>query len=242
MSLIKDMKKIVLLSLLWLVSLPVVFGSAKFDEMIRHKYDRISYPEKPAFDIYMKGVIGYLNLTMQGNLSNKELLTIIDFTQSSNNKRIWVIDMKRDSVIYHNLVSHGRNTGNEFAKNFSNVPNSNKSSLGFYVTGENYFGKHGLSLRLDGADPGYNCNARKRAIVMHGAGYVDKSYTKAYGRIGRSFGCPAIPMKGHKQLLKKLADKTCLFIYYPDQQYLQNTELLDQQVAFEYVNTNHLFF
>lgn len=185
---------------------------------------------KPAFDLYAKGVTGYLNLARQGRLSDKNLLTLIDFRESSNVKRIWVIDMNKDSIIYHNLVSHGRNTGNEFARAFSDTPNSNKSSLGFYVTGENYQGKHGLSLRLDGAEPGFNSNARTRAIVMHSATYVDPAYTRKYGRIGRSLGCPAIPVRGHQELLRVLEGRTCLFIYYPDPAYLAGTKLQDGSV------------
>lgn len=220
-----------------LISASVLFASGTdvLISFINTKYEQLTHGDKPDYDLYMKGVIGYFNLSHQGKLSDKNLLTLIDFRKSSNEKRIWVIDMKRDSVIYHNLVSHGKNTGNEFARSFSNVPNSNKSSLGFYITGENYYGKHGLSLRLDGVEPGINNNARKRAIVMHSAAYVNPSFTTAYGRLGRSFGCPAIPIEGHEDLLKNLADKTCLFIYYPDESYLKGTTLQDTGMAGQYL-------
>lgn len=208
----------------------------KLNTYILTKYEKVKGVSKPSYDLYNKGVVGYFNLLHQGKLGGKNLLTLIDFRLSSNKKRIWVIDMAKDSVIYHDLVSHGRNTGNEYAKKFSNVPNSNQSSLGFYVTGENYVGKHGLSLRLDGMERDFNSNARRRAVVMHGADYVDEAFTKAYGRIGRSFGCPAIRMEGHDQLLKRLADKTCLFIYYPDSNYLTNTKLQNPSVAAQYLD------
>jgi hypothetical protein len=224
--------------LLLLISFVVhtVSASDALRSSLEKKYDNLEHPSKPSFEVYQKAVVGYLNLSAEGKLSDKNLLTIIDFSKSSNEKRIWVIDMKADKVVYHNLVSHGRNTGNEFARHFSNLPNSNKSSLGFYVTGENYYGKHGLSLRLDGVEKGYNDNARKRAIVMHGADYVDTSYTKAYGRIGRSLGCPAVPLDGHESLLRMIAEKTCLFIYYPDQNYLENSRLSDENSAYTFLS------
>jgi len=190
--------------------------------------------DKPELDLFTKGIIGFINLKESGR-TKSNLLTLVDFRLSSNKKRLWVIDLDKNEIIYHSLVAHGRNSGNEYAKVFSNKPNSNKSSLGFYITGENYTGKHGLSLRLDGAEPGYNDHARNRAIVMHGASYVDKSFSKAYGRIGRSFGCPAIPLKGHKEIMRKLANKSVLFIYYPDKDYLKHSVLLDELTAVNYL-------
>ncbi len=199
---------------------------------IKQSYERINYPEKPGYELYRKAVIGYLNLRSKGALK-KELLVIADFSVSSNQKRLWVINMENHEVVYHNLVAHGRNSGNEFARKFSNIPNSNMSSLGFYVTAEKYVGKHGLSLRLDGQEKGFNHNARKRAIVMHGANYVDQEFGRKYGRIGRSFGCPSVPMEGHQELFRKIADGACLFIYSPDEHYLANTLLQDELQAFK---------
>ena len=205
-------------------------------DFIQENYDKLEWTEnKPDFELYKRGLVGYLNLKENHKLGNSKLITLIDFRLSSNRKRIWIVDLGQNKVVYHNLVAHGRNTGNEYAKNFSNRPNSNQSSLGFFVTGENYIGKHGVSLRLDGAEEGYNHNARQRAVVMHSAAYVDKSYTREYGRIGRSFGCPAIPIKGHKEILKKIANKSCLFIYYPDEKYLSGTKLQDEEKAIEFL-------
>ncbi|UII27235.1 murein L,D-transpeptidase catalytic domain family protein [Fulvivirga maritima] len=192
---------------------------------------------KPEYELFKKGLIGYLNLKKQNKLSESGLLTLIDFRMSSNKKRLWIIDLKTHEVLYHTLVAHGRNSGNEFAKKFSNVPNSNTSSLGFYVTGETYSGKHGLSLRLDGVEAGFNNNARDRAIVMHGANYVDKSFTKNYGRLGRSFGCPSIPMGLREEIIPLIAEKSCLFIYYPDNEYLQNSNLINEEVAYEAIHS-----
>ncbi|GAA0893230.1 murein L,D-transpeptidase catalytic domain family protein [Fulvivirga kasyanovii] len=235
------MKKVLVITgLVFLLAGNSFSNSIKLDEnislssFIQNSYSKLQFDgKKPDFDIYKKGLIGYLNLKKQNKLSGSGLLTLIDFRLSSNKKRLWIIDLKQSKVIHHSLVAHGRNTGNEFAKKFSNVPNSNSSSLGFYITGETYFGKHGLSLRLDGIEPGFNNNARQRAVVMHGADYVDPSYTKAYGRIGRSFGCPSIPMKGHKEIIKKLANKSCMFIYYPDKDYLANSKLANEASAYD---------
>src|SRR5690606_932140 len=108
-------------------------------------------------------------------------------------------DLKSKKVLFNTLVAHGRNTGQATADKFSNLPNSNMSSLGFYLTDETYFGKHGLSLKLDGMDNGHNDKARERAIVMHGADYVSDSFVKQHGRLGRSLGCPALPQEISKE-------------------------------------------
>ena len=134
---------------------------------------------------------------------------------SSNTKRLWIIDLSTNTVLYNSLVAHGRNTGNEFATAFSNASESYKSSLGFYATGEVYQGKHGLSLRLDGLEQGVNDNARARAVVMHGADYVAESFIKNNSRLGRSLGCPAIPMNMTKEIINTIKDKSCLYIYHP---------------------------
>lgn len=182
--------------------------------------------QKPKFEVFEKGMIGYSKLKGMGLLGGKNLLTIIDFSLSSNKKRMWVIDLKKKKILHHLLVSHGRNTGNEFATNFSNVLQSKKSSLGFYVTGKTYYGKHGLSLYLDGMEEGINDNARERSIVMHGAKYVNKNFIKKYGRLGRSYGCPAISMSKHKEVINLLKNKSCLFIYYPEAKYFKNSKLI----------------
>jgi hypothetical protein len=182
---------------------------------------------KPDYEVFEKAMKGYTMLKENKKIGDKNILTIIDFSISSNKKRMWVIDLGQLVVLKNTLVSHGKNTGQEFAREFSNTPGSRMSSLGFYVTGKTYFGKHGLSLYLDGMEEGFNNNARKRAIVMHGAGYINKAFSKEYGRLGRSFGCPAIPMDKHKDIIKLLANRTCLFIYFPDDQYLNSSKLIN---------------
>ena len=179
----------------------------------------------PKFDSFLAAFQGYEILKLQGKISN-EILTIVDFSLSSTMERMWVIDMKTQKVILKSLVAHGRNSGTEFATKFSNVNESFQSSLGFYVTGEQYQGKHGTSLRLDGMEAGINDNARNRAVVIHGADYVSQKLANAQGYIGRSLGCPAVPYKIHKELIETIKDKSCVFIYHPSRNYVAKSKLV----------------
>ncbi len=168
----------------------------------------------PKLESFTKALKGFYLLKEQG-LVKKDILTIIDFSLSSNAKRLWVIDLKTNTILYNSLVAHGRNTGNEFANSFSNAAESFKSSLGFYATAEIYSGKHGKSLRLDGLEKGVNSNARSRAVVIHGANYVSDAFIKNNHRLGRSLGCPAIPEELTNEIINTIKDKSCLFIYHP---------------------------
>ena len=168
----------------------------------------------PKLESFTKALKGFYLLKEQG-LVKKDILTIIDFSLSSNTKRLWVIDLKTNTILYNSLVAHGRNTGNEFANSFSNAAESFKSSLGFYATAEIYSGKHGKSLRLDGLEKGVNSNARSRAVVIHGANYVSDAFIKNNHRLGRSLGCPAIPEELTNEIINTIKDKSCLFIYHP---------------------------
>ena len=173
--------------------------------------NKLSLPKLESFTQALKG---FYALEGKGVIQ-KNILTLIDFSLSSNKKRLWIIDLNTKTVLFNSLVAHGRNTGNEFANSFSNAAESYKSSLGFYATGEVYQGKHGLSLRLDGLERGVNDNARARAVVMHGADYVAESFINNNMRLGRSLGCPAIPMQLTKEIINTIKDKSCLYIYHP---------------------------
>lgn len=179
----------------------------------------------PNFEGFAAAFAGYEQLKAQGKIEN-EILTIIDFSFSSTKERMWVIDMKKNKVILKTLVSHGRNSGYEYATDFSNAGESYKSSLGFYITGETYMGKHGLSLRLDGLEQGVNHNARNRAVVVHGADYVSHEFVKNTGRLGRSHGCPAVPYKIHKELIDTIKGKSCIFIYHPSRANISTSKLV----------------
>lgn len=179
----------------------------------------------PQLESFSKALTGFYQLKSKG-LINKNILTLVDFTLSSNTKRLWVIDLTTNTIIFHSLVAHGRNTGEEFAKNFSNQPESYKSSLGFYATGEVYNGKHGMSLKLDGLEKGINDKARERAVVIHGAEYVSESFIKGNKRLGRSQGCPALPVEMNQKIISAIKNKSCLFIYHPTNNYQAASKLI----------------
>lgn len=156
---------------------------------------------------------GFATLQNDGYLKNDSILTIVDFDQPSYNKRLYVIDIKNYKILFNTLVAHGKNSGKEWAQSFSNKAESNKSSLGFYVTEGTYNGSNGFSLKLSGMEAGLNSNAFQRAIVMHGADYVNDSYIRSQGYIGRSLGCPAVPEKLNRPIIEKIkTDHAFLFI------------------------------
>jgi L,D-transpeptidase catalytic domain len=171
----------------------------------------------PGMHCFSMAFKGYNKLKALGKIK-KDLLTVVDFSKSSNTKRLWIIDMATNTVVYNTLVAHGRNSGDEFATSFSNSNSSNKSSLGFYATGEIYVGKHGRSLRLDGLEATNN-NARSRGVVMHAADYVSENFIKQHNRLGRSQGCPALPSNLTAEVINLIKDKSCLFIYHPTKSY-----------------------
>lgn len=168
----------------------------------------------PSFDCFSIALEGFYKFKEKG-IFQKNLLTIIDFSQSSNSKRLWILDLDKNEVLLNTYVAHGRNTGDEFANHFSNKAESFQSSLGFYSTAEIYNGKHGSSLKLDGLQKGLNDNARERAVVMHGADYVSEKFIRNNKRLGRSLGCPAVPVELNDKIISMIKDKSCLFIYHP---------------------------
>ena len=159
---------------------------------------------------------------------SRPYLAIADFTQSSGKKRLYVLDMVKKELVIQTLVAHGRNSGEEYASRFSNREGSYQSSLGFYRTAGTYQGKHGLSLRLEGVEPGINDQAARRAIVMHGAEYVSEKFIRLTGRLGRSQGCPAIPVEEHRKLIGLLKEGSGLFIYADSDKYLADSPLLSK--------------
>lgn len=184
------------------------------------------------FSVFKIALKGYLELQKQGKLANQKYLTIIDFNKSSVKERLFIIDTNTKQLVRKSLVAHGRNSGLEFAKSFSNKVNSHQSSLGFYKTAETYIGKHGYSLRLDGLEYS-NSNARRRAIVIHAADYADENFVKRNGRLGRSYGCPSLPKKGYKDVISKIKNGSCLFIYYPQKTYLSKSKLANAAIKIQ---------
>ena len=187
---------------------------------------KLSYIGLPlnTFALAMKG---FTKLRNQNLINADSIITIIDFEKSSSQKRLYVVDLKTKSVLFQTLVAHGKNSGKEYARSFSNEESSYKSSLGFYITRNTYEGSNGFSLRLEGTENGINNNAMERAIVMHGAGYASESTIYQLGFLGRSWGCPALPESLNKPIINKIKDGNMLFIYYPDQDYLQKSSILN---------------
>ena len=171
---------------------------------------------------FCQAVAGYNRI----NEKQKEVLTLIDFSKPSTEERLFVFDMKRHKMLYSSVVSHGKNSGGKYATSFSNRNGSNKSSLGFYLTGKTYQGKNGYSLVLDGLEAGINDNARARAIVVHGADYANPSVAASAGRLGRSLGCPALPTKMARPIINAIKGGSVMFIYANNAQYVAQSKLL----------------
>ena len=174
-----------------------------------------------AFDYAKHGLD---KLMAEGKLLNSSVISIIDFSQPSNKKRLFIIDLKNYKVLFNTLVAHGRNTGREWATSFSNQNSSFMSSPGFYITRETYEGKNGYSLKLQGLERGINDNAYERGIVIHGADYVCDAFVNAQGYIGRSQGCPAVPVQTNRPIINTIKNGTCLFVYHPS--YVKRSSLL----------------
>ena len=172
--------------------------------------------EEVPYQVFNTAVKGYRRME---KITKKNIITIIDFSKPSTEKRFFVIDIENKQLLYECFVAHGKNSGDIYAKSFSNLLGSLKSSLGFYITAETYSGVHGFSMMLEGLEKGINDNARAREIVIHGADYVSAEFIKKYGRLGRSWGCPALPVEISKEIIDKISGGSCLFIYGDDTYY-----------------------
>jgi hypothetical protein len=171
---------------------------------------------------------GFEKLKKEGKLLNESVLTIIDFSQSSNKKRMYVIDFYKKALLFNTYVAHGRNTGDEYAEKFSNIPGTFQSSLGFYLTENMAIGsKVGLSLILKGLEKGINDKAEEREIIMHGAKYATEEFIQKNGRLGRSYGCPSLPPDLVKPVTETIKNGSLLFIYSPDNNYLKKSTVLN---------------
>ena len=180
-----------------------------------------------AFDYAIRG-FDYLNNA--NLLAKKTIISIVDFSKSSTQKRLFVLDITTGQILFNSLVAHGRNSGNEYATRFSNSPESHQSSLGFYITMGTYNGSNGYSLRLKGCEKGINDKAYERAIVIHGADYVSNRFVTNMGEAGRSYGCPALPTDLNKKIIDVIKEGSCLFIYHPNKKYCNNSKILNSQI------------
>ena len=169
----------------------VISAASLFDQYISGVYTAAGLADASLdYAVFAKAITGYYNLKDAGRLSKaKQILSIVDFNKPSSEKRMWIIDLNAKKLLFNTLVAHGKGSGDNYATSFSNISESNQSSLGFYVTANTYHGKHGLSLKINGMDGAYNSNALNRAVVIHGASYVSHDFVKQHGRLGRSLGC-----------------------------------------------------
>jgi hypothetical protein len=190
----------------------------------------------PAFDAARAGVSSdVLKLALgavrcgvaSGDLRAPKTLTLIDYSRPSTEPRLWVFDLATGKLLFRELVAHGRNTGDNLATRFSDDMNSRQSSIGLFRTSDTYIGNNGYSLRLDGLEPGFNAHARQRAIVMHGAPYVSSEFAAAQGRIGRSWGCPALREAVARKVIDTIRGGDVIFSYYPDQTWLKQSRFLN---------------
>lgn len=162
-----------------------------------------------------------------GELAPPPTLTVIDYSLPSTDPRLWIFDLQSGALLFTELVAHGQGTGENMARHFSDRPNSRQSSIGLFVTAETYVGRNGYSLRMDGLEPGFNEHARERAIVMHGAPYVSATLAAAQGRLGRSWGCPALREAVARQVIDTVSDGGVVFSYYPDDEWLERSRFLN---------------
>ncbi|MFA0962222.1 murein L,D-transpeptidase catalytic domain family protein [Roseivirga sp. BDSF3-8] len=209
-------------------SIELRLNAATFEDSLQSIYRRLNLDSANLpYDVFRMGMIGHYNLRMEGALGDRDILTLIDFTQSSCDKRFYTLDLDSMKILFNTYVAHGRNSGGNFASSFSNLSGSNQSSLGFFVTAETYTGSKGYSMRLDGQEAGINDKVRERAVVMHEAKYVSEDWISKYGRLGRSLGCPALPEGISRTVIDSIKNGTTLFAYYNDSTYLNASRYLD---------------
>jgi hypothetical protein len=165
--------------------------------------------------------------TTSGAIETPSTLTLIDYSKPSTEPRLWVFELATGRLLFSELVAHGKNSGDNVATRFSDTLNSHQTSLGLFVARDTYVGSNGYSLRLDGLEPGFNGRARERAIVMHGAPYVDAEIAAKQGRLGRSWGCPALREAIARDVIDTVRGGGVIFSYYPEEAWLTGSKLLN---------------
>lgn len=200
----------------------------KMETSIRDIYDEIGAEQYDLnFEAFRYAYIGYQSLRNQQRLNDKEIFSIIDFSKDCNTKRFYTVDLENKQIIYHTYVAHGKKSGDKLPTSFSDVKESNKSSIGFYITGNTYQGSNGFSLQLHGDEKGYNSNIATRGVVIHTADYASEDYIRRNGRMGRSLGCPVLPKDIYKKVIETIKEKTMIFAYYNNPKYLSSSEYLN---------------
>ena len=182
-------------------------------------------------EVFTYAIKGFNYLSQTNKINNSEIITIIDFSKPSTQKRLYILNLTSGEILFNTLVAHGRNTGLLYPASFSNKSSSYESSLGFYVTLNTYTGNNGYSLKLLGCEKGFNDNALQRNIVLHGAAYVNESFIQQNGFLGRSYGCPAVPFEVHHQIIDLIKNGSCLFIYHPNKKYVQRSAFINHSLG-----------
>src|ERR1700754_246208 len=202
--------------------------AAAFAEEVSNLYTQIDLKQsgltKKAFEYALKG---YYYLLDHHWLNKTNILSICDLSQSSRNRRLYVVDLEQKKVLVNTFVAHGHNSGKEFANSFSNNPSSHKTSLGFYVTQGTYYGNNGLSLKIRGMERGFNDRAGGRNIVVHGSQYVGPDFLDMNQFCGRSYGCPAVPADEVETIIDLIKEGSVLFIYHPTKKYITRSKILN---------------
>ena len=175
----------------------------------------------------IQDILTTLSCTQEYHVEYNPILSVIDYSLPSNQKRLWIFDLEKNRLLFHTYVSHGLRSGFALSTYFSNKYNSKTSSIGVYVTSKAYYGREGLSLQLEGIDSGFNDNATNRSIVMHGGWYMDETFIHKYGRAGRSWGCPAVPIDLAPKIIRTIQDRSLLVIYYPNTHWLAKSKFLN---------------
>ncbi|GLI57231.1 hypothetical protein PM10SUCC1_27450 [Propionigenium maris DSM 9537] len=217
------MKKSFLIISTLLLLLVSITSFSMGENEIKTLYNEMKLSKEISYDLFKDAMIGYSRIDAK---KKKDVITIIDYSKPSTEERFYVLDLKRKEVIFKTYVSHGVNTGGNEASRFSNTLNSRQSSLGFFLTNETYYGRNGYSLRLDGLEKGINDRARERTIVIHGAAYATDDFIRRNGRLGRSWGCPALPDNLSKEVIDTIKNGSVLFVYGNDNTYSNKTNIL----------------
>jgi hypothetical protein len=220
----KTMKYPVMLASLLVVAASAVSSYA--DVSAKPSTKLLAQTENLEADVLNKALTAFNN-AVEAGITDSQILTVIDYSKASSEPRLWVFDLAQSKLLFEELVAHGRGSGDNYAKNFSNTPQSYQTSLGVFLTDETYQGGNGYSLRLDGLEEGINHLARERAIVIHGANYVNESFVDKNGRLGRSHGCPAVGLDVNKELINTIKGGSLVVAYYPNEKWINESKFLN---------------
>ena len=196
----------------------------QLNQNIKNLYQELKLDDKLEFNIFRMAMVGLHHI----EIPKKDIITVIDYSQPSTEKRFYLIDLVNKKMLYNTFIAHGVNSGENMATVFSNVPESRISSIGFFVTAETYMGDNGYSLRIDGIEKDINHHARKRDIVIHKADYVSEEFIEQEGRLGRSWGCPALPNEVSQDIIDIIKEGTCIFVYGEDENYIKESNYIEK--------------